>query len=64
MIVPLVAVALTESLRTAFAAGTASDGPGDHASWTTGNKVAVGTSAEQTSKVWFTVAKGITGEAF
>ena len=47
-----------------LATGTASDGPGDIASWTTGNKLAVGTSADTTSKVWFTVAKGITSEVF
>jgi glucoamylase len=46
------------------AAGTASDGPGDSAAWTTGNKLAVGTSADTTSKVWFTVANGITTEVF
>jgi glucoamylase len=46
------------------AAATASDGPGDPAAWTTGNKLAVGTSADTTSKVWFTVAKGITSEIF
>jgi GH15 family glucan-1,4-alpha-glucosidase len=40
----------------------ASDGPGGAASWTTGNKLAVGTSAGLDSKVWFTVAKGITSE--
>ncbi len=40
------------------ASGTASDGPGDAAAWTTGNKMAVGTSADTISKVWFTVAKG------
>jgi glucoamylase len=45
-------------------AGTASDGPGDTAAWTTGNKLAVGTSADTASKVWFTVAKGITSEVF
>jgi glucoamylase len=42
----------------------ASDGPGDSAAWTTGNKLAVGTSADMTSKVWFTVAKGIITEVF
>ena len=42
----------------------ASDGPGGSASWTTGNKLAVGTSADIDSKVWFTVAKGITSEVF
>ncbi|MGB2602497.1 MAG: RICIN domain-containing protein [Candidatus Sulfotelmatobacter sp.] len=46
------------------AGGTASDGPGNAAAWTTGNKLAVGTSADTTSKVWFTVAKGITSEVF
>jgi glucoamylase len=44
--------------------GTASDGPGVSAAWTTGNKLAVGTSADTTSEVWFTVAKGITSEVF
>ncbi|HEY7387028.1 MAG TPA: ricin-type beta-trefoil lectin domain protein [Bryobacteraceae bacterium] len=48
----------------AHAAGTASDGPGVAAAWTTGNKQAVGTSADTNSKVWFTVAKGITTEVF
>jgi glucoamylase len=42
----------------------ATGGPGDHASWTTGNKLAVGTSSDTTSTVWFTVAKGITTEVF
>ena len=42
----------------------ASDGPGGASSWTTGNKLAVGTSAGLDSKVWFTVAKGITSEVF
>jgi glucoamylase len=42
----------------------ASDGPGGPASWTTGNKLAVGASAALGGKVWFTVAKGITSEVF
>jgi glucoamylase len=42
----------------------ATGGPGDHASGTTGNKLAVGTSFDITSTVWFTVAKGITTEVF
>ncbi len=42
----------------------ASDGPGGAASWTTGNKLAVGTAAGLTSKVWFTAAKGVTSEVF
>jgi glucoamylase len=59
-VVVLVALAPVESR----AAGTAIDSPGDPSAWTTGNKVAVGTSADTTSKVWFTVAKGITSEVF
>jgi glucoamylase len=51
--------------QTPDAPGTAAtDGPGGAASWTTGNKLAVGTSAGVDSKVWFTVAKGITSEVF
>jgi glucoamylase len=42
----------------------ATDGPGVAAAWTTGNKLAVGTAANTTSTVWFTVAKGITTEVF
>ena len=42
----------------------ASDGPGGPASWTTGNKLAVGASASADSRVWFTVAKGVTSEIF
>ena len=61
-LVTLVALALVH--KTALAAGTASDGPGVGASWTTGNKLAVGASADKTSKVWFTVANGITSEVF
>ena len=60
----LVISLLAESQPSSVAGGTASDGPGDAASWTTGNKVAVGTSADTTSKVWFTVANGVTTEIF
>ena len=63
-VVALVASAPVESQTKRVAAGTASDGPGDTAAWTTGNKLAVGTSADTTSKVWFTVATGITSEVF
>ena len=35
--------------------GAASDGPGVAAAGTTGNKLAVGTSADTTSLVWFAV---------
>src|ERR1700737_2707284 len=63
-VVALVVSAPLESRTSLLAAGTASDGPGDTAAWTTGNKLAVGTSADTTSKVWFTVANGITSEVF
>ena len=56
--------ALVQS-QTSYAQSTAaSDGPGSASSWTTGNKLAVGTSASLDSKVWFTVAKGIVSEVF
>jgi glucoamylase len=38
--------------------------PGGSASWTTGNKLALGTSAGLDSKLWFTVTKGIISEVF
>jgi glucoamylase len=60
----LVAVTPEPSQPRPVVSGAASDRPGDHASWTTGNKLAVGTSADTTSKIWFTVAKGITTEVF
>ncbi|MGA7949782.1 MAG: RICIN domain-containing protein [Thiobacillaceae bacterium] len=63
-VVALVSSAPVQSQVQRLAEGTASDGPGGAASWTTGNKMAVGTSADTTSKVWFTVAKGITTEVF
>jgi glucoamylase len=46
------------------ASGTASDCCGDRAAWTTGNKMALGTSATSNSTVWFTVANGVTSEVF
>src|ERR687883_1844579 len=58
------AAVLLTMASAASASGTASDGPGNAASWATGNKVALGTSATTTSKVWFTAAKGITSEVF
>src|ERR1700731_1122136 len=59
-----VAPALVQSQAPDAQSAAASDGPGGAASWTTGNKLAVGTSAGLDSKVWFTVAKGITSEVF
>jgi glucoamylase len=48
----------------AVSSGTAADCCGNAASWTTGNKPALGTSASTGSTVWFTVANGITSEVF
>ena len=44
--------------------GTAGGCCGSASAWTTGDKDALGTSATTTSKVWFTVANGITSEVF
>ena len=46
----------------AYAAGEAPGAPGGGSSWTTGNKLAVGTGTSAASKVWFTAADGITTE--
>jgi glucoamylase len=62
--VALVALTLLQPHEAILAAGTASDGPGGAAAWTTGNKLAVGTSADTDSRVWLTVAQGITSEVF
>jgi glucoamylase len=56
--------ALAQSQTSDTRGVAASDGPGGPASWTTGNKFAVGASARTNSKVWFTVSKGITTEVF
>ncbi|WP_026411027.1 glycoside hydrolase family 15 protein [Actinomadura oligospora] len=49
---------------TAYAAGDAPGAPGGGSSWTTGDKPALGTATNAASKVWFTVAKGVTSEVF
>ena len=59
-----VTVALLAGAPSARAAGEAPGAPGGGSSWTTGEKVAIGTSADTTSKVWFTAANGITTEVF
>ena len=64
VVATLVAASLAGLPSPASAAGTASDGPGGGSSWTTGNKIALGTSATSTSKVWYTAARGITTEVF
>jgi glucoamylase len=46
------------------ATGAAPGCCGGGSAWTTGDKDALGTSATTTSKVWFTVANGITSEVF
>jgi glucoamylase len=48
----------------AYAAGEAPGAPGGGSSWTTGDKTSVGTATAAASKVWFTVAKGVTSEVF
>ena len=64
MVVALATPAQADSQTSGVAARAASGGPGGAASWTTGNKLAVGASADVDSTVWFTVAKGITSEVF
>jgi glucoamylase len=59
-----VTAALLVNAPAARAAGEAPGAPGGGSSWTTGEKVAIGTSADPTSKVWFTAANGITTEVF
>ena len=45
-------------------AGEAPGAPGGGSSWTTGEKVALGTATAAQSKVWFTVAGGVPSEVF
>jgi len=60
----LAAPASVQSQTSGGQSVAASDGPGRPAFWTTGNKLAVGASAGTDSRVWFTVAKGVTSEVF
>ena len=48
----------------AGAAGGAPGAPGGGASWTTGDKTAIGTATTAASTVWFTAADGVTSEVF
>jgi len=57
-------LALLVGVPGADAAGEAPGAPGVGSSWTTGNKVALGTAANTTSKIWFTAAAGIATEVF
>lgn len=56
--------AVTLAPATAYAAGDAPGAPGGGSSWTTGDKVSLGTATATASKVWFTVAKGVASEVF
>lgn len=63
-LVGVTVLAITVGMSPATAAtGTATDCCGTPASWTTGDKSALGTAAGG-SDVWFTVANGITSEVF
>jgi glucoamylase len=64
LVVAVLAALVAPAPALTLASGTATDCCGTPASWTTGNKVALGTSATTTSTVWFTVANGITTEVF
>jgi glucoamylase len=55
---------VTFTAPVAYAAGEAPGAPGGGSSWTTGNKLAVGTATGSASKVWYTVARGVTTEVF
>ncbi|MEV0403167.1 glycoside hydrolase family 15 protein [Actinoallomurus sp. NPDC050550] len=56
--------AVAVSGTTAYAAGDAPGAPGGGSSWTTGDKTSLGTATGAASKIWFTVAKGVTSEVF
>jgi glucoamylase len=60
----LLALVPAFSATTAHASGEAPGAPGGGSSWTTGDKTALGTATPAASKVWFTVAKGVTSEVF
>jgi glucoamylase len=63
-VVVLVAAAFALPGPSAGAAGEAPGAPGSGSAWTTGDKVALGTSTTSASKVWFTAANGIATEVF
>lgn len=51
-------------MRTAYASGSAPNGPGASSVWTPSNNTILGTAANTTSDVWFTGYNGIIGEVF
>src|SRR5262249_3923974 len=58
------ALVLVVSAPMAYASGEAPGAPGGGSSWTSGDKLAIGTATDTASKVWYTVADGITTEVF
>jgi glucoamylase len=60
----IITTLLATAVPVASQTGTAGGGPGGAAAWTTGNKLAVGTAPNTDSRVWFTLAQGITSEVF
>ena len=63
----LLAIGVTGALATsatAHAGSEAPGAPGGGAAWSTGDKMAIGTATANASKVWFSVAHGITTEVF
>lgn len=62
--VTVLALGLASLPTAARAAGEAPGAPGGGSSWTTGQKMAYGTSADATSKVWFTAADGVPSEIY
>jgi glucoamylase len=64
LVTMLVTIGLMFAPSAAQAAGEAPGAPGGGSSWTTGDKTALGTATATASKVWFTVAKGVTSEVF
>lgn len=62
--VTVLALGLASLPAAARAAGEAPGAPGGGSSWTTGEKMAYGTSADATSKVWFTAANGVPSEIY
>jgi glucoamylase len=57
-------VVLALGVPAANAAGAAPGAPGGGSSWSTGDKIALGTATSSASKVWFTAAAGVTTEVF
>ena len=58
------AVATGGSVASAQESGDAPGAPGGGSSWTTGDKIALGTASGTASPVWFTVANGVMTEVF